>query len=431
MKERVINFGFNKETIARDRITAVKEYVENLNGHEMREALRIAGQLESETKPLPTTVIVIPVAAHSEAGNIEDALSHYSKQVGNDPFAIHLHMNWPFFTVKTAGIIASFAAIERARISFPQLDIRVSTAEYDEPIIGNIRRQAWNGTLVGLYTQSVDIGQAIGINHDIDLKALSTHYIANVQQYYKEIDSQPDKPVIYLPAALTQAKHAHADDYPNSSKVIFWRDFTTRMCGRGYEASIIIPFATYALRNGFNNEACTHETWPLTNYGQGTVTMIKGTSLETSPRRYIDRLPTNDFDTIWTDESFGADDVCRIKSNSKDLNDKDAWLRIAKDAPNFAQDYIVRLIWQGLTGAQQATMAFGDKGEIENLSLRIIGKVRTVEKLTRFVLDRALKFHSIGEHLSAHSFSEENIRYEIEVYIAYKKKLLAGNRLSS
>lgn len=68
------------------------------------------------------------------------------------------------------------------------------------------------------------------------------------------------------------------------------------------------PFSYYAKKRGFDKGAIIHETMrfaPESNAG------IAHTGMDTSPRRYIDRIRRYKRADIWTIDSFGCDDTCR------------------------------------------------------------------------------------------------------------------------
>jgi hypothetical protein len=74
----------------------------------------------------------------------------------------------------------------------------------------------------------------------------------------------------------------------------------------------------YMLSGGFNPKDQLKETHAIVD---GSVNYsIPLAHAKTSPRRYIDRFPRNGYGELWTTDSFGPDDPCRVS----DLSRRDA-----------------------------------------------------------------------------------------------------------
>jgi hypothetical protein len=391
----------------------VVEYISEWSAEELAIADTIASQI-TEHKPLPPTVVIIPVAAHAESNNIVPALDQYAKQTTSNPFAVHLHMNWPQAYANSELVGQSFDEVARAKELFPYLDIRVSQMEYgDDPKIGNIRRTAWNGTLLKLYQQD-NYEEAIGINNDIDVLNLSRTYVENVQNFYSDFYQQELRE-IGTPTASTVVKHSFETEYSNSSKAIFWKDFSTRMFQGSYEAGMVIPMTTYALGDGFSANAATHETSRFVNHSLGPLPMIRGTSLTTSSRRFQERLHTNDYDTIWTNESFGANDDCRTTTDVEDISNDEMIRKVSEDATSFGADYIHYVLNWHLSIEEEDALISDDKELRAATEAEIYRRIRKTERMTRYVLDVALQIPRVGDFLSSQAFDKEYIEHQLYI----------------
>jgi hypothetical protein len=307
------------------RREAVHGYVEQFTTRDTLNAEHIARSINLENKPLAEYVVLIPVAAHQEAKQIEPALAQYAQQQDHAPFSIVLGLNSPLSEKNNPHIDATVAAVERAKQQHPQLDIRNSMLYYETPIIGEIRRDLWNGALLsamesGTYLDDDD--EMIGVNHDIDLISMSPRYIQRIQRYYagrrRAYTNAGMAPVPFSPRA-TLLKHAPSSAHPNISRGAYWMDFMTRQLNGPYEASLVIPFSHYADRDGFQIDARTYETQPLMDVKVSASPYIPGTTMQTSPRRYIERLQ-HGYDKVWTIDTFGPNDSCRTSSTATDIS---------------------------------------------------------------------------------------------------------------
>jgi hypothetical protein len=309
--EKAYLFG---EKMPQSRAEIIDNYVKHFTERDRTYASSIMQQFTDPTLPLARTQVLIPVAAHQESGHIANTLTQYAEQQTNQPFTVILSLNSPAGEVDNPNIAQTQAAIEASRRQHPNLDVRYATSFYEQPTIGMIRRDLWNGALLasleqGDYLNEVD--EIIGINHDIDAVSISPRYIQRVQAHYQSIQSNlsPQGRAKPLPIASTDIRHALSPTHPTISKGILWTDFTARQTGVSYEAGYIFPFSHYAQQGGFDTAYMTHESYPL--YRDTThISRIPGTALQTSPRRYIERLPYG-YDSIWSDATFGANDTCR------------------------------------------------------------------------------------------------------------------------
>jgi len=406
-------------SVENERLAAINDYIVDWDDADQQQAEIVSSHIQFDGE-LPATVVIIPVAAHSEAPNIVHALSQYAKQEGADPFAVHLHLNWPKDAPASA-VSDSFDAVQQARDLFPHLDIRISYAQYDSPTIGNIRRAAWNGTLLTHYDQ--DTRDAIGINNDIDLMELSKQYIAHIQKYYAPF-REGNTTAPYAPIAYTESKHFASPDHPNTSLAVFWSDYESRAHRAGFEAGIVIPIATYAERGGFDASSKTYETQKFLTHGK-QADMIRGTRLETSMRRYLDRLHEYGFGGIWGEGSFNPDDEYRVKDSFKDISRDEMVARVTELASNFAQNYIFNLLHNRLSSQERGMLLSDNPEKYEAMKAKIVAEIAQTEKVTRHVLDRVIKIPHTGPFLSNHFFNEAYINYQLYEYRLTQKQLNA------
>lgn len=279
-------------------------------------SIGIAEDFLDQQRPIANYGVLIPVAAHQEASRIEHAMGEYAAQEGADPFTIFLLLNYPY-DADEAAVAQSFAAVKRARQTYPSLDIRVAQSSYEVPIIGEVRKDLWDSVMRlaladGLYDRSG--GEFIGINHDIDTERISPHYIRNIQRYYRQLQEQQAAKGLTedpLPARFTQVKHAYPfATYPNIARAIFWSDFSTRQSYRNgiYEEGLVLPMSWYARRGGFNPRHASYETRGLAPESREG---IPGTGMDTSSRRFIERLGEHGIQGIWSEGTFTSTDACR------------------------------------------------------------------------------------------------------------------------
>jgi len=315
---------FGEQALTRKQV--VGNYLHNLDVFEQEHANQLAADLHRDDRPLAHTVVLIPVAAHQEAHNIENAIAQYAHQQTDQPFSVLLHPNAPL-EVDPAATEATLAEIEKAKQTHPQLDIRTTPPEYyDRPTIGVIRRNLWNAALLlAHYEGAFDTvgNEVIGINNDIDIVRQSPRNIKHVQARTNKVQLVYER--LGQPEAISRphgifVKHAYDPETPNTSRAVFWYDFCyAQLRSKGsYEAGLIIPFSYYAKHDGIQSDATLIETKSLIDGKNPGV--IPGTILETSPRRFAQRLhDTNLLFNVWTESTFGANDECRT-SKAQDIS---------------------------------------------------------------------------------------------------------------
>jgi hypothetical protein len=324
MPQLVDSSYFYEQALTRKQV--VGNYLNNLNMFEQESTNEVAASLRNDERPLASTVVLIPVAAHQEAHNIANAVAQYAHQDTDKPFSVLLHPNAPADSDWMAAY-GTYLEIQKAAKEYPHLDLRWTAPEfYDNPKIGAIRRTLWNAALLlahveGAFDRPGD--EVIGLNHDIDVVRMSPRYIRRVQRRRDAMQRQYDQlgiPETISTPSSTFVKHAYDPKLPNASKAAFWSDFVLYQTRPkvGYEGGLVVPFSRYAKVGGIAADAVIYETKAFTD---GRVPhLIPGTVLETSPRRYAQRLQeTNSLDRIWTEKSFGADDVCRSPNQLSDI----------------------------------------------------------------------------------------------------------------
>jgi hypothetical protein len=196
--------------------------------------------------------------------------------------------------------------------------------------------------------------------------------------------------------------------------------------GIGFEAGLVLPFATYAVKGGFKKEAITHETsafLPLTSL---SYPVIKGTVLETSIRRHLDRLPDYGYNGVWTKATFTAMDRCRTDETFGDMSDYRLQEVVRESAPEFAQTVLSRLFMYGLTKHQKIGIKGDDAVGHEEAIQEITAKVQRVGHMTQFVLDRIIEMPDVSEHLFSHYFTEAEVRQRAQVA---RFRLLESDRI--
>ena len=300
------------------------EYLADLIFEEQIGASDTAEQFQSDT-PLGDVVALIPVAAHQEAPNVYRSLAQYARQDSLESFSVALLLNAPENADETQ-IAATIDEIERAKSDFPKLDVRYSEV-LESDTIGALRRRLWNAALLlarheGRFANPS--AEVIGLNHDIDTHRIAQRYITNIRRHFqrrqKHMDNHGFHSEPMLPVS-TLMKHAHDLERPNISDVVFWSEYSSRQARRGnvYEASLAIPFRYYIERGGFDAEATSYET---RKFYEGILPVkIAGSFIETSPRRYIERLQAHPVSAVWTKDSFGDSDTCRNNDPVGDISE--------------------------------------------------------------------------------------------------------------
>lgn len=283
-------------------------------------ARHVNKSIADPARPLARYLVMIPVAAHQESAQIKPAIAQYAKQMTDQPFTLILGLNSPLTEAGNPAIDKTMVEVGIAQNTYPDLDIRTAMTFYMEPTIGMIRRDLWNGVLLTALDEGAYIKEdkeVIGINHDIDVVSITPKYIRRIQNHYNTLEpANPEYAPSPLPLGSTNIKHAPSPDHPNVSRGIYWTDFIHRQMDTSYEAGLVIPLSHYAQNSGFSVDSRTHETRPfLTEHPVA----INGTNIETSPRRYIDRL-RHGYGRIWTNETFGPNDACRELQNAADIS---------------------------------------------------------------------------------------------------------------
>lgn len=296
------------EELARVHISAT------MSPDHLSHATATAQSYEDTRRPMANTAVIIPVAAHQDSGYIYHCMSQYAEQKHADPFTIFLYLNHPD-TGRRSEVHNSLHETARAAHDFPHLDIRASMATYENATIGEIRRDAWDGVLLLAYHEgALSEHDVLGLNHDIDTTYISPHYIARVQQFYKQREARARSVHIAYPPGLsvgTRVTHATLPTHPNVGKVTTWVDNSYFQAPHhiSYEAGLVIPLSLYTLAGGFDAKDHNHETaWSTQGKYHRHLT---GAHLYTSPRRYIDRVHEHGINGIWTPETFGTSDACR------------------------------------------------------------------------------------------------------------------------
>ncbi|HEX5797454.1 MAG TPA: hypothetical protein VFX86_03615 [Candidatus Saccharimonadales bacterium] len=305
------------ETTVEHRRDITRSFVDSLEPDEAINAYKIADDINAGGEPLASTVVIIPVAAHQEAGQIEHALAEYGKQASAIPFSIVLGLNSPAKEQDGPEVQATMEAIDSAREHNPGLDVRTTFSPYKKPVIGRIRRDLWNGAVIAASQDEHDEfgGDSIGINHDIDLVRLSGGFMGRVQEYYHEAGGE-EHAYSPLPIMGTQTYHEPSPDHPNSSKAVAWFDYIARAAGGSYEAGTVIPLSAYADRGGFDSGRTEREVIGFLN--SRDINLIRGTLAATSPRRFIHNLDRLGYD-VWAEGSFLATDGCRTAEAPPDI----------------------------------------------------------------------------------------------------------------
>jgi len=337
MADEYIKEGFERGPLlslgeaTQQRSAVLSSYVESLTPTERTRAERHAETISQQGDRLPTFVALTPIAGHQEnPETIVHALNEYASQKEAGPFTIILGLNYPSSQRDNPLIQLNLSAIEDAREFYPQLDIRVTEQSYPgATTIGRIRRDLWNSAVVAAdqYNTEGPYREVVGYNQDIDLITLSPHFIKAAKEHtLSRLVRMASVPSIwaegFIGGTFTRTKHAYDPRYPNTSKAVLWREFTTRQMDDNYfEAGVIIPFTAYAKNGGISGRHRLGEVLTLmAKEGNPSAKKIRHTPLgrvysETSNRRYVERLHTNYFDDIWAPSSFSQSDKYRGKED--------------------------------------------------------------------------------------------------------------------
>lgn len=314
-------------------------------------AIPLARNLLRDDHPLCSSGVLIPVAAHQEAGRIAHSMHEYAAQEGAEPFSVILLLNYPADRGYDS-IAETIHEVELAKERHPELDIRYTSRFYEEPIIGQIRKDLWDATMYlaihdGIY--DTPTGEFIAVNHDIDTEQIGRHYMRNIQKHYADSQNKFTKWGFTsdpLEPRATQVKHFYPfDTHPNIARATLWADFKYRQYSKDgcYEEGIVMPLSFYAAHGGFDPTARTYETHrPVKHLPE--LLGIAGTPMNTSPRRYIERFGKAGYDQLWTDETFTANDACRESLDTPDITRDELEAHII-DGFEYDLDMICRRIY--------------------------------------------------------------------------------------
>ena len=309
---------------------ATRYIADCMNSDDLWRAYNITKEFSDPDRPMASTAVLIPVAAAQESGRIGHSLAEYGKQTTDEPFTVFLLLNCPTDQMDSKPVADTYQQIANFKRLYPHLDVRTSLMGVENETIGGLRRDLWNSVLLlahseGTFTKT---GQdVIGISHDIDTVYMSPRYIERVQKAYDaNVDNLAHPTQIGLSNVLlgrrgSRVKHAYPSNYPNISRVLKWVDATYSLSDPSlapYEEGMVLPLSWYAHRGGFNSNHATHETRTMSTAGGTKV--IPGTVLETSPRRYIERLQEHPVSEVWTTDSFTIADECRTTLPKSDIS---------------------------------------------------------------------------------------------------------------
>ncbi len=288
----------------------------------------MAKDIQKIDTTLARTTALIPIAAHQELHSIEPAIEQYAKQEAREPFSVVLYPNAPFGEERAAD--RTIDKIDQMIERFPDLDLRrTELGIHEKETIGSIRRSLWSAALLLGYVEgmfdSSDNREPLGINHDIDTSFMSPRYMQHIRNHWDRQERRYAEigvpSYVAMPVQGSLTSHAYDVRYPNSSQATLWYDFAFRqMKDQGsYEAGIITSLTHYAKSGGFQGDAQTHETSNLVKEGD-RASVIPGTILKTSSRRFVERLHSHTLADIWSDDSFGAKDKCRDDITPYDIS---------------------------------------------------------------------------------------------------------------
>lgn len=374
---------------------ATRYIADGMHHKELAHTIEIANDFANPNKPMTGTAVLIPVAAAQESGRIGSSLAQYANQITDQPFSIFLLLNYPDHQANSPEIQRTVDVISQAQRQYPHLDIRTAAiVTMKGATIGNMRRVLWDSVLLQAHREGILHDQdVIGISHDADTVYLSPRYIKRIQQAYAKGETQGEttQPARTHPLLLpmgSRIKHAYPSNYPNIAKVIAWTDasFSQYRGHTAYEEGIIIPLSWYAHVGGFNPEDVTHETKAIT-YGRLTP-LVPGALMETSPRRYIDRLQQHGLDKIWTEDSFTAHDACRQQIPKTDIPPDRMHQVIADSFKDFIPHHWAESI---LVSAGEFGRALPKDSTIEDAEPLVVEYVAAALKRRYAVLDRVLR----------------------------------------
>lgn len=369
--------------------------------------------------PLANTMVLIPVAAHQEQAAIYPALREYAQQDTRQPFSVVLNMNYPFGANQRA-IDASMDQVARVRRDFPDLDVRSLESVYGDPTIGAIRGELWATTLL-----AAEMGgtvhaerEAIGLNHDIDAVRVPRSYIRQVQerigcdtqgaqQRMSRHISHYDGSVPIIRPYAGGMKHAKSDEHPNASLATLWADTKVRLSDSYYEAGIVLTLGYYAAKGGFDFTDTSGEMISILERDRKDSPIdIATPALETSPRRYIERLCRDGggYADIWKDGNFRATEEYRMQGLAYPDMTREQLMAVT-------QPDVEDIAWHVVSGARKAAIRTAtlqpDCSDTERLELYY--DQHDVQVRRRAQLAEAVLCRIIGH--------EQNIARDVVAYI--------------
>lgn len=294
------------------------------------------------------------------------------------------------FDSDDGAVQATMAQIGAAQERHPHLDVRTSIPErYADPKIGTIRRNLWNAALLlAHYEGRFDdpASDVTGINNDIDLIRMSPRYIARIQEMRDKI--QHTYTTMGIPSSVSRAhstlvKHAYDPSRPNVAKATFWNDFSYwQKRPRGsYDAGLVLPFSYYAEHGGIKREARYYEMEPML---RTDLYVIPRTVLETSPRRFAERLQSHGLEDIWSEDSFGADDACRHDNGIPDISHAQLESHVVNALDKAMDSFFYKAVFEYQTGGLAKAMNMTRDENLAELTQMLDNK----KHLASVVLDR-------------------------------------------
>lgn len=313
---------------AYERHAVAETYYGSLGRHERLVASRISKQITS-TGPLADTVVVIPVAAHQEAAQIDHTMAQYAAQKTDAPFSVVLGLNCPRDKQYHPDTQATLNEVDAAMQCYPGLDIRTSFRAYKKPIIGQIRRDLWNGVLASAI-ENEQLGHdrtVIGLNQDIDLEQLWPGSLHAIQSSYASLASYN----AFMPVTGMYMRHGISPDHPNIARSLSWHDFTVRQTGGTFDAALAVPLEMYAFAGGFNETSLGEVFGRL----KGPQYLHRGAYATTSPRRYLERIHRDGMH-VWGHGKFSANDAYRVRDDFPDISEARAHQLMRNSLPQAA-----------------------------------------------------------------------------------------------
>jgi hypothetical protein len=405
------------EEAVEQRRQTINHYIDTLSEGEFDMARSIADDLMEDAEPLAETAVIIPVAAHQEAHNIAHAVSEYARQEPRSDFTVVLGLNIPMSALGTEEVADTLEEVDKAKADHPELDLRSTFVTYDDPVIGEVRRDLWNGVAIAVADGgTLDAAkEIIGINHDIDLVMLARTCIAKVQERYARRDQRHILSTI-SPISGTRVKHDFSHDHPNISRAVQWSDFVYRQTGEAVEAGLVIPFSNYTALGGFDRTSRTYEVAGFAEKSLVGAHVLRGTNTITSLRRYIANMQEYGYG-IWSPETFTAHDECR-----EPLDNPDITVKRQHEIVSDSLIYHSKLLMQGAAdqAEKESRWQTGAKNYAEVRS-RIRSQIEKTAKVSAFVLDRTVSSEKLNKRFERY-FSSDYIDIFLDQYFALQKE---------